>query len=279
MWAFLFLTFAFSWGWAAAAHQTGFVKMPFQASDPMIYPFLLIFMCGPAVAALILSAAQGGMKQTLRFRLKPNAWWLLAWSVPVAMIAGAWWVSLQIPGASYLPLETETAKAVQAQTGKPLPISTDQLLVALLVQMLIVGPLINMFATLTEELGWRGYLLTKLAEWPFWNRHLTIGFFWGVWHAPVIAAGYNYPGEPILGPIVFVLFCMLMSPIIGLIAERGRSVLAAGLFHGTVNAVAPASVMTIGGLAMMEKSIVGWPGLAVMAIVCALIWLLRLGRR
>lgn len=278
MWLFVILTFALSWGWAVFAHQTGFVKFPFQASDPGIYPFLLVFMCGPGLAAIILSAVQGGMKETLRFRLKPNAWWILAWLLPVGMIAAAWWVSLQLPGASYLPLETETAKLIENQTGKPLPITREQLFISLLVQVLLFGPLINMFATLNEELGWRGYMLTKMAGQSFWNRHLTIGFFWGAWHAPVIWAGYNYPGEPVLGPIFFTLFCMLMSPIIGLISERGKSVLAAGLFHGTVNAAAGASVMTLGGLAIFEKSIIGWPGLAVMAGVCALIWLLRLDR-
>jgi hypothetical protein len=81
-----------------------------------------------------------------------------------------------------------------------------------------------------------------------------------------------------LGPIVFTLFCMLMSPIIGLISERGKSVLAAGLFHGTLNAAAPAAVMTLSGAGTFERAIVGWPGLAVMAAVCALIWLLRLDR-
>jgi uncharacterized protein len=275
---FLVLTFVLSWGWAAAAYQTGFVRMPFQAGDPMIFPFLIIFMCGPALAALILSAAQGGMKETLRFRLMPNAWWFLAWALPLAMIAAAWWISLQTPGASYLPIEAAAAKSIEAQTGKPLPMPADQLFWFLMLQVLVIGPLINMFGTLTEELGWRGFMMTKMADWPFWNRHLTIGFFWGVWHTPVIVAGYNYPGEPVLGPIVFTLFCMLMSSIIGLVAERGKSVLAAGLFHGTVNAAAPAAMMTIGGLSIFENALIGWPGLAVMAIVCALIWLLRLDR-
>jgi uncharacterized protein len=278
MWAFLVLTLALSWGWAAFAYQTGFVKMPFVANDPMMFPFLIVFMSGPAVAALILSAVQGGMKETLRFRLMPNAWWLLAWMIPVVIVGGAWLLTLQLPGVGYLPLEQEANKAAIAATGKPIPIPLEQLLPLLLVQVLIVGPLINMFATLNEELGWRGYMLTKLAAQTFWNRHLTIGFFWGIWHAPVIVAGYNFPGEPVLGPIVFTLFCMLMSPVIGLIAERGRSVLAAGLFHGTVNAAAPASIMTLSGAGVFERGIVGWPGLAVMAAVCLLIWVLRLDR-
>jgi hypothetical protein len=278
MWAYLLLTIALSWGWAAAAYFSGIVKMPFVANDPMMFPFLVIFMSGPAIAALILSAREGGMKQTLRFRLLPNAWWILGWAIPAAMVGAAWWISLQLPGISYLPLEQEANKAAIAQTGQPIPLPLDQLRTMLLIQVLVVGPLINMFATLTEELGWRGYMLTKVAARSFWDRHLTIGFFWGIWHTPVIVAGYNYPGEPVLGPVVFTLFCMLMSPVIGLIAERGRSVLAAGLFHGTVNAAAPASIMTLGGAGLFERGIVGWPGLAVMAAAGVLIWLLRLDR-
>jgi uncharacterized protein len=275
---FVLLTFALSWGWAAVAHQTGFVKMPFIANDPMMVPFLLIFMCGPAVAALIFAAVEGNMKETLRFRMMPNPWWLAAWLVPLALVMAAWAISLQLPGANYQPLELGAAKAIEAQTGKPLPISMDMLFISLLVQVALIGPLINMFGTLTEELGWRGYMLTQLAEQSFWTRHLTIGFFWGVWHTPVIVAGYNYPGEPILGPLMFTGFCMLLSPVIGLIAERGRSVLAAGLFHGTINAAAPAAVMTVTGLHVFESGIIGWPGLLVFALACAMIGWFRLDR-
>jgi hypothetical protein len=275
---FVVLTFAFSWGWAAVAQQSGFIQMPFQAGDPRLFAFLVIFMCGPAVAALIMAAVDGNMKEALRFRLMPNGWWLLAWLVPLALIAAAWAISLNLPGASYQPLETAAAKAIEAQTGKPLPISMDMLLISLLVQVALIGPLINMFGTLTEELGWRGYMLTQMAEQNFWTRHLTIGFFWGMWHAPVIVAGYNYPGEPVFGPLMFTGFCMLISPIIGLLSERGRSVLAGGLFHGTLNAAAPASMMTLGGLHIFESGVIGWPGLLVFALGCALIGLLRLDR-
>jgi hypothetical protein len=276
--AFVFLAFALSWGWAAAACYTGLIKMPFQAGDVWVVAFLFGFMCGPAIAALILSAFSGNMKEVLRFRMRPNAWWVAGWVIALTIVGGAWWIALHLPGAQYLPIEVEAQKNAMAQTGKPLPVQPHLILPLLLLQALVVAPLINMIATLTEELGWRGYMLTKMAAQSFWNRHLTIGFFWGLWHAPIIVAGHNYPGEPLLGPIVFIIFCMLMSPIIGLVAERGKSVLAAGLFHGTINAAGPVSVLSLGGLTAFQHGIVGWPGLAVMAAGCALIGLLRLDR-
>ncbi len=32
-----------------------------------------------------------------------------------------------------------------------------------------------------------------------WQAYLLVGTIWGVWHAPLIMAGFNDPGYPILG--------------------------------------------------------------------------------
>ena len=46
----------------------------------------------------------------------------------------------------------------------------------------------SMFA-LGEELGWRGYLLAKLAPIGLGRASILIGIIWGVWHAPAIFMG------------------------------------------------------------------------------------------
>ena len=56
-----------------------------------------------------------------------------------------------------------------------------------------MSPIVNIIACLGEEVGWRGFLLPNLLEkfTPIKATLLT-GFIWGVWHAPMIAMGYNY---------------------------------------------------------------------------------------
>ena len=50
-----------------------------------------------------------------------------------------------------------------------------------------------------EEWSWRGYLLPQLLPLGQWRALLISGAIWGLWHAPLIVLGANYPGHPILG--------------------------------------------------------------------------------
>jgi membrane protease YdiL (CAAX protease family) len=40
-----------------------------------------------------------------------------------------------------------------------------------------------------EEIGWRGYMLTRLMDSGFPAPILISGFIWGIWHIPLIAGG------------------------------------------------------------------------------------------
>ncbi len=64
-----------------------------------------------------------------------------------------------------------------------------------------LGPLINTLLALGEELGWRGFLLPSLLPLGQWRAILMSGLIWGVWHAPAILQGHNYPSQPVLGVV------------------------------------------------------------------------------
>ena len=68
---------------------------------------------------------------------------------------------------------------------------------------------------LGEDAGWRGYLLPKLLEFMKpWKAVLLTGVIWGLWHAPVIACGFNYgTAHPIAGIFAMVVFstCLLYT--------------------------------------------------------------------
>lgn len=269
---FLFVTFAWSWGIAVAAFAAGWVAFPFVENDKNAYPMVIAFMCGPMIGALVAAAANGDFVNVLRLSFRPNIWWARAFMFPAALVILAHAISLFVPGieaarpfGAIAPLLTPEQRS---QLSALPPLTIDALL---LVQAGLVGALINSVLLINEELGWRGFMLSKLSQLGFWPRHLTIGFVWGVWHIPIIAAGHNYPGEPVLGSALFTVYCMLLAPIIGYYAERANSVFGATIFHGTFNAMAAASMLALAGGSVFERGVVGWPGMALLALGC--LWL------
>jgi uncharacterized protein len=271
MTTFLLVTFAWSWGIAAAAFLSGWVAYPFADGDKNAFPMVVAFMCGPMVGAIVAALQHGSFAKVLRLSFRPNLWWLRAWAFPVALVALALAISIMLPDAS-LSRPSALLASIPAEQRALLPQDPLVLDAILIAQAVLVGAAVNSILLINEELGWRGFMLSKLAHRSFWSRHLTIGFVWGIWHIPIVAAGHNYPGEPIWGPAVFTVWCMLLAPVIGHFSEQARSVFGATIFHGTLNAAAPLSVLSLHGLGVFERGIVGWPGMALLVLCC--LWLL-----
>jgi membrane protease YdiL (CAAX protease family) len=129
--------------------------------------------------------------------------------------------------------------------------------------------------TLTEELGWRGYLHYLWRPAGFWRASLATGAIWGFWHAPIIYLfGLNYPTERPLGIGLFVIYCMLLAPIMTLVRDRAGTVWAAGLAHGTINAVAGLTIVSLSNPAFPWNGMVGIGGFIALALAVAAIALL-----
>jgi len=81
----------------------------------------------------------------------------------------------------------------------------------------------------------------------FLKAALIIGFIWGIWHAPLILMGHNYPQHPRIGVLMMTVFCILLAPIMQYLTIKSKSVIAAAIAHGTFNATAGISIMTVSG--------------------------------
>ena len=112
------------------------------------------------------------------------------------------------------------------------------------------APLINMFAALGEEIGWRGFLYPQL-EAGFGRRKgwLLGGFIWGAWHWPLIwligyeygaAAGNpaGYAGFPLSGMLLFAVFAAGLGILHGWLYEQSGSIWVPSLLHGAFNGAA-----------------------------------------
>ncbi|HEY63476.1 MAG TPA: CPBP family intramembrane metalloprotease [Caldilineae bacterium] len=106
---------------------------------------------------------------------------------------------------------------------------------ALFLATLIITPFINSIFGFGEEFGWRGYLLPKLMPLGRARAYVLTGVIWGLWHAPIILVGFNYPGYPILGVIWMAGMTTALSLYMNELTLRHRSSILAGWMHGVFN--------------------------------------------
>ncbi|MGH7944777.1 MAG: CPBP family glutamic-type intramembrane protease [Opitutaceae bacterium] len=59
-----------------------------------------------------------------------------------------------------------------------------------LVLAITLGTLANSFGVIGEEVGWRGYMLTRLIEGQFPMPIFLSGVLWSAWHLPLVFAGH-----------------------------------------------------------------------------------------
>lgn len=276
---YLIVAFAVTWAiviasWSAGLHE-----------NPQIAPYALaLSMFGPAVAALICAFTfeKGRRVTALGLRFKPNWWWPLAWLIPVLLAFGSVGLTIALSDHAYV----DPATGVIALTRSMAPEAAAQLEntpylgVIIMVQALVLGALINsVILTISEELGWRGYLYDLWRGAGFWRYSLATGAIWGIWHAPMIYLfGHNYPDDRILGVGLFTVFCVLLSPIMTMVRDRGQSVWAAGIFHGTLNALGGLTILLVGGATFPWNGIVGIGGFAALAIAVVIVALLQRGK-
>jgi membrane protease YdiL (CAAX protease family) len=101
-----------------------------------------------------------------------------------------------------------------------------------------------------EEYGWRYYLQERLL--PLFGGYkgiLLVGFIWGLWHAPLMMMGMNFPAEPFLpANLVYLLYTVIMSVIFGYAVIKTGSIWIAVLLHALTDMmVSPARAFISGG--------------------------------
>jgi membrane protease YdiL (CAAX protease family) len=139
-------------------------------------------------------------------------------------------------------------------------------------QGLIAGITINALFAFGEELGWRGFLLQELKPLGFARASLLIGFIWGLWHAPLILQGHNYPQHPVIGVFMMIVFCILLTPLLNYITLRAKSVIAAAIMHGSVNGLAGIAIIMLSGGSDLTIGLTGLAGFTALAVFNLLLY-------
>jgi membrane protease YdiL (CAAX protease family) len=270
-----YLVIAFVLSWACFLAPLAFKDNPAMYQQ-MAAIFWVIGMWGPAVAAMVTTViiAKEPFSALRLNTIGPKRYYAAAWFIPPLLAGVTVLVTALIGTGQYDPNFTTMKQMTEqaAQAGQAIPVAT--LIVIQLVQGLLLGPVINLFATMGEEIGWRGFLLPRLMPLGTWKALILSGIIWGLWHAPVIIQGYNYPQHPYLGVLLMTVFCVLIAIIFGWLYLRTGSPWVAGIAHGSLNAwgglplvfLIPGFDTAIGGTLL---SVTGWLvlGLFIAALV------------
>lgn len=237
---------------------------------------------GNILTRLITKEGFGNMYLRPHFRGHWKQYLLVYFGPAVFLFLSAAVYFLIFPG-SFDPELTVLKEATGAQGT--LGLSVNGLLLLAVLQVIILGPVINIIPTLGEELGWRGYLLPKLRLFLSTRAALAVtGVIWGIWHVPVIVMGHNYGtsyvGYPWLGILAMIVFCLWLGVIEGYIAIKLESAIPAAMIHSAVNAGAGLPYYLLKGdyNPLLGPAITGFVG-GLPVTVLAVILLIKAGNK
>lgn len=261
----LFLAFGGKWGTHSA----------------MIIATVLMFM--PMTSAILVQKFiyKEPLKKPLGISFKLNRWWLVAWLLPLLIAFATIGVSLLIPGIDYSPEMTGFFERFEGivppeqlqQMKEQMTAFPIHIFWIALIRGLFAGITINAVAGFGEELGWRGFLQREFSYMGFWRSSAIIGLIWGIWHAPIILQGHNYPQHPVEGVFMMIIVCLLLAPIFSYIRLKSKSVIAAAIIHGSFNATGGLAIIMVKGGNDLIVGVTGAAGIIVLLVVNLLIFL------
>lgn len=225
-----------------------FYKFGTGYTSPQGLFFATAYMFIPLVSVVITQLICGEKPfKDCGISFKVNRWWFIAWlGLPLIPILGVCIASL-FPGVSFSLNSPEMQRSILTFTEMGAPVGPWGVLAITLLSGYLAGCTVNALAAFGEEVAWRGFLDRSLSHLGFWRRALLIGFVWGVWHAPLILMGHNFPMHRVAGVFVMTAFCMAAAPLFLYLRQRAGSVIVAAIVHGTFNAVAGLTMLLLVG--------------------------------
>lgn len=235
---------------------------PIGTSPSLVYAL----MWTPGIASIVARLVFREGFRDVSFRFGGAAGWKaigLAWLLPVVVggIAyGAAWATglarFEIPPLVQLGLSS---------LAPPLRFAV------LLCLSLTLVSFLSLFSAAGEEIGWRGYLLTRLVDAEVPRPVLVSGLVWAAWHLPLILSG-QYAAGPnrALSAAVFGLTVVGIAFVLAWMRLTTGSIWPAIALHGVWNAVIQGAFDTS---TKGPSTWVGEAGILVAAVTLGAAWL------
>lgn len=269
LWVFLILAFGLSW----------LLAIPLYIGDgidsPIFLPITLAIMATPSISALLtVFAIERPPRRARRLGLWPlrPVKRLIGYAllgvfgiIAMALIALPIGSLLGVFPADFAQFSAfqETLDATFNKQGIDQPLPTD-ILVAMQLATLPLAAIVNCIPALGEELGWRGYLFPALLPLGTTRAIVISGVVWGLWHAPVILLGYNYPTAPgWLGLLAMIGTSVILGTLFGWLRLRSHSVWPSTFAHAALNGAGGTFLLFIRSGSTVDTTqatILGWSG-------------------
>ncbi len=109
--------------------------------------------------------------------------------------------------------------------------------IAFIVAMLIANLIAGTVFALTEEVGWRGYMLPRMRGIGLVPAMLAVGFLHGVWHLPLLLTTdyYHSTGNPWIVTPLFLVTLTLAGVFYGFLRVWTGSIWPVAIAHSAVN--------------------------------------------
>lgn len=265
--------------WAVYYGATALWKDVFAPGSAPLFLFKSAYMLFPMLVALVLQAIRHerpGSTGLLRFRF---SWSLLAaigcviavvlLSIPLsALVPG---VRLHYGAEQYIAMNGLEGAAADAITAQLQALPAPMLILTTIVSGVLAGCTINALFAFGEEYGWRNYMVSALKGESFLKAAAVIGLVWGIWHAPLVLAGHNYPQHPVAGVAMMCVFCILAGIIELYFTLRTKSFITAAIIHGNINAMASVVVMFVLGGSDLTVGLTGLGGFLALGLAILVI--------
>ena len=187
---------------------------------------VLILMWIPAFVSIGMRLLGREGFRDVGWRAGPWRYWALAFIVPAVFAGFTYLATWLCGGVFFSPKPSE------------LPIASPHLRWLVVAAITgVLGTLLGCTSAFGEELGWRGYLLTRWVEGRLPQPVIATGLIWAVWHLPIILWGdYSTSALPWLSALQFTITITFATACFVWLRLAGGSVWTAMLAHASHNA-------------------------------------------
>jgi membrane protease YdiL (CAAX protease family) len=193
-------------------------------------------MWTPAAASVVARLALREGFADVSFRIGGSRGWraiVLALIFPIGIGLISYGIAWTTGLVHFNPHPIALAVRFVGDTASPL--------LVFMINLAVAATIVTIFSVRTaagEEIGWRGYMLTRLIDTGLPTPILASGVIWGLWHVPLILGGMYLAGPP---PVLSALLWMVMAIAFSFIFARLRlatgSVWPAIALHAAWNSI------------------------------------------
>src|SRR5919202_1980767 len=199
-------------------------------------------MFSPAVASVLARLVLREGFADVSFRLGGRRTWktmALALILPIVIGTIAYGLAWTTGLAQFDP---QPSAGLGAQLASEVTSSPMAMFVIMLVLATIVWVFPQSVFAAGEEIGWRGYMLTRLIDAGVPRPILVSGLIWGLWHVPLILGGVYLVGPPpALSALLWVVTATAFSFVFARLRLETGSVWPAIALHAAWNGLIQAA--------------------------------------